>query len=211
MLYEARKITLNQIEQARSDLRSFLTNESKSIIQNARKRLNETFNIDLSLPLPTLKADDRIDYMPPKVRRQTKEIAEYKKKKYKPFYFLWLIEVEKEFSIVRHEEYYTISLEQVVANVNRSIEQSIANISNEIYQYLDEDFQQQVDTFFKNLEYYLSNYQDSLVQAQQDQQLSLSQKKTLVKELNSWVLEAHKSIEQADSYLEYTTALILDK
>lgn len=211
LLYEAEKITLGQIEQARNDLRNVLENESMYIIQNACQRLHETFHIDLSLPQPVLQGDDKIDYIPPKVRRQTKEITEYKKKKYKPFYFLWLVEVEKEFSVIRQEEYYTISLEQVVANVNRSIEQSIANINTKIHQYLDEDFQQRVDAFFKNLENYLSNYRDSLVQAQQNQQLSLEQKEKLVVELNSLVSSATESIKKADSYLEYTTVLMADK
>lgn len=211
LLYEAQEVTLKQIEQARNDLRELLENESKYIIQNACDRLNQTFHIDLSLPMPELQADDKIDYVPPKVMRQTKEITEFKKKRFKPFYFLWLVQVEKEIPVVRQEEYYTISLEQVVAHVNRSIEQSIGNINQKIHHYLDKDFQERVDTFFKSIETYLSNYRDSLVHAQRDQQLSLEQKETLVREFTSLVSEVTESIKEVDAYLEYTTILMLDK
>lgn len=109
----------------------------------------------------------------------------------------------------KKEEYYTVSLQEIVDEANQLIEQSIKNIKQGINQYLDEDFKQRIDTFFNDLNHYLSNYCDSLMQAQAAQQLSLDQKATLVRELNSLSSDAIKNLKSVDSKREYTKNLMV--
>jgi GTPase SAR1 family protein len=208
LLDNVRARTNEQIEEAHQKLRDLLDEVSKSIIENARQRLNETFKIELSLPPIVLKTQASMDVTDRRVLRQTKDVIEYRPKKYRPFYYLWMIEVEKEVQITRKQEYYTVSLETLIEQVNESIEQSITSIDQEVREYLDEDFKERIDTFFKNLEGYLMNYRESLTQAQQAQKLSLERKESLVRELESLVVEVIETLKKSTTYLEQTKALM---
>jgi GTPase SAR1 family protein len=211
LLENVRARTNEKIEEAHLKLTKLLDEASKSIIENARKRLNETFKVELSLPPIALTTKAPMDALDPQVMRQTKQVTEYQPKKYRPFYYLWLIEVEKEVPITRKEEYYIVSVETVVEQVNQSIEESITSIDWEVNKYLDEDFKRRIDTFFENLEHYLINYRDSLMQAQQAQMLSLDQKESLVRELESLVVDVIETLKKATLYLEYTKDLMGSK
>jgi len=208
LIDNVRARTNEQIEEAHQKLLDLLTSSSQSIIENARQRLNETFHIELSLPPIELTTQASMEVVGNQVIKEAKEVVEYKPKKYRPFYYLWLIEVEKEVPITRKEYYYTVSLTTVVEQVNQSIEQSISSIDREVEKYLDEDFKQRIDTFFENLEHYLMNYKESLTQAQQDQKLSLDRKEAFVKELESLVVEVIETIKKSTTYLEQTKELM---
>ncbi len=109
------------------------------------------------------------------------------------------------------ENYYTVSLKELIIQINQSIETSINNINQGINKYLDEDFKQRVDLLFTKLKTYLRNYQDSLKQAQIDQKLLLGKQEQLVNELTSVIPEASEKIKKAEGYIEYTDILMRDK
>lgn len=88
---------------------------------------------------------------------------------------------------------------------------SIDAIGEGINKYLDDDFQQRIDRFFNALDGYLSNYTDSLKQAQDDQKLAAEDRKTLINGLNSIVPEATEQIKKCKSYTEYVKSLIEDR
>jgi hypothetical protein len=195
-----------QVEQSCKTLLAFLKKETKEIIERARTRLNEAFDVDLCPPpIPEWKP---VDFTRAKSERKTRDKTEYETKKYRPWWLLWVVKLTKEVPLIKKEAYYTVSLEELVTNINQSIDTSITNINQGIGQYLEQDLQQRVDVFFENLEHYLSNYRDSLRQAQADQKLSLDQKEKLVGELGSLVPEASAQIKKADDYLEYTNHLM---
>ncbi len=184
--------------------------QTQEIIERARIRLNKAFYIDLS-PAPINWETDNVDFGSSKYKRKTRNKKEYKKVKERPWYFLWLIEIEKTVEVTSEEGYYAVSMEEIVDSVNQAIDNSIANIDLAINKYLDEDLKQRVDAYFAGLDRYLGSYRDSLRQAQADQQLSLNEKEKLVGQLSSLVPEATAQINRVDTYLKRTEQLISGK
>ncbi len=187
-----------------------LKEQTQEIIERARIRLNKAFYIDLS-PAPINWETDNVDFGSSKYKRKTRNKKEYKKVKERPWYFLWLIEIEKTVEVTSEEGYYAVSMEEIVDSVNQAIDNSIANIDLAINKYLDEDLKQRVDAYFAGLDRYLGSYRDSLRQAQADQQLSLNEKEKLVGQLSSLVPEATAQINRVDTYLKRTEQLISGK
>ncbi|MCA1994239.1 MAG: dynamin family protein, partial [Coleofasciculus sp. S288] len=192
LLAGVREKTHQEIEQVRTWLIEFLETLTKPIIERARTRLNEAFDIDLVLPPPKLEFDkDDMGSVAPHVigqtRSSTPEDAEQVMKKRTWWHWLWLVPVEVTERIQQNktEDYYSVSLEELVVQINTAIEASITNINQELTKYLDEDFQQRIDAFFESLDAYLRNYKDNLQQAQAAQKLSLDQKEQLVSELSA--------------------------
>lgn len=200
------------IEHSRQDLTQLLEEKTKPIIERARDRLNENFNVNLSLPTPSLDSKD-INFTKPSVKHNTRwvdqgyETQVVKKKKW---YYLWLFSERDTIKVKKpdkKEEYYTVSLQEIVYESNKKSNQNITNIKQGINQYLDEDFKQRVDIYLKDLNVYLSNYSDSLTQAQEDQKLKSEERDKLVTELNSLTLESREKIQKSDAYLQYTSDL----
>lgn len=203
-----------QIERSRQDLIEHFRKETQLIIESARKRLNKTFNLDLSLPTPTLKPVD-MNFVKPQVKNNTRWVDQgYETKVIKRpewSYWFWLVPFPEKIQVKRpdkKEDYYTVSIPEIVEEVNRLISQSITNIKQESSKYIDEDFQQRVDEFFNALDRYLIDYRDSLRQAQLDRKLSLEQRSKLIGELDYIVAKATEQISDTDTYLKYTDDLM---
>lgn len=211
LLENVRENTSQQIERSRQDMLEFLDEQTKPIVDRARERLNENFNLDLSLPKLRLDSDYYIDLNKPLVMRHTRTIdqgyTEVVKSRRSFFHYLWLVPFEVTEKIKRPnkvENFYTVSLQGIVYEVNKIVDQNISTIKQGINQYLDEDFQQRINDFFNDLDRYLSNYRDSLKQAQEDQKLSIEGKGKLIEALNSLVPQIKEQIKNADNYLKYT-------
>lgn len=218
LLDKVRENTTKQIEQARQDMMQFLDSQTKPIVERARERLNENFNLELSLPNLRLEPDYYIDLNKPLVMRHTRTIdqgyTEVVRSSRSFLHYLWLVPFEVTEKIKRpnkQENFYTVSLQGIVYEVNKIIDQNINTIKQGINQYLDEDFQQRIDEFFNDLDRYLSNYRDSLKQAQSDQRLSIEAKTKLIASLNSLVPELKEQIKKSDDYLKYTEDLMSGK
>ncbi|WP_353933070.1 hypothetical protein WJM97_11020 [Okeanomitos corallinicola TIOX110] len=129
-------------------------------------------------------------------------------------HWFWIVPKKETIRVKRpdkKEDYYTVSLQEIIDKANESIEQSIKNIKQGINQYLDEDFKQRVNIFFKDLDIYLSNYRESLIQSQQDQKLQVEEKEKLVTELNYLFSESREKTKKADAFLQYVGDLIRNK
>jgi hypothetical protein len=204
------------IEHSHQELTHLLEEETKPIIERARDRLNESFNVNLSLPTPRLDSKD-INFAKPSIKHNTRWIDqgyETQVVKKRKWYYLWLFSEQETIQVKRpdkKEEYYTVSLQEIVNESNKKIEQNIKNIKQGINQYLDEDFKQQIDICFTNLNNYLSNYRNSLTQAQKDKTLKAEERENLVMELTSLVLESREKIQKSDNYLQYTENFNRDK
>ena len=96
----------------------------------------------------------------------------------------------------------------MIPEINQSIESSIDALRLGIDRYLEEDFQEKVNSFFDNLDTYLGSYRDSLRQAQSDQQLLKEEKDQLVNELNTIVPEATECIKKCSSHLDLIEHLL---
>jgi GTPase Era involved in 16S rRNA processing len=199
LLSQGRKYTEKEIELSQSELITSLAKETKNILENARKRLNKTFDLELSLP-PNPQVNHEIGAIDFKVNSLAREVTNYKTKKHRPWYFLFIVEVKKQVAITRTESYYTISLKEIVQQINTTIETNIEDINSKIIQYLDIDFKESVDCYFSQLDAYLSNYRNSLKQAQVDGQLDIKKKEQLVVTLKYLISEATTKSEKTADY-----------
>ena len=203
-----------EIDKARRGLIDFLDQETKPIINQAKARLNQNFNVDLSLPAPSFDSDG-INFASPRIKNNSRMVDQgyetIKVKKRSFWNWLWFVEFEVDEERKkpdRKENYYTISLEELIPEINQSIESSIDALRLGIDRYLEEDFQEKVNSFFDNLDTYLGSYRDSLRQAQSDQQLLKEEKDQLVNELNTIVPEATECIKKCSSHLDLIEHLL---
>ena len=196
-----------EVKQARIDLTKILEKQTKPIIEKAKKRLNETFEINLDLPSPTLESDDSLTMIQPDVKSKTRwtdggyGTRTVKKRSF--WHWVWIVPYEEEETYKKpdiQEDYYVVSINDLVAQINSSLEARIGKINQDISEYLKEDFQERIDTFFENLDAYLGNYRDSLKQAQKDKELSLEQQKHLIDEFENIAQKASENIKTVNSY-----------
>ncbi|WP_434221775.1 hypothetical protein ACOKW7_21180 [Limnospira platensis CENA597] len=168
LLVAFREETIREVEKARSKLMSFLEQETNPIIERARTRLNKSFDITLSLPPPVVDTSDHISVNRPHIRSQTKTIdqgyEEVTVNKRVWWHWLWIIPIgltEKRKRPNKNIDYYTVSLNELIPEINYSMQASITALEESLNKYLDDDFQQRFDQFFASLDAYLSNYRDS--------------------------------------------------
>ncbi|OKH40848.1 dynamin family protein [[Phormidium ambiguum] IAM M-71] len=218
LLEKVQENSVQVIDEARQKMMNFLDEQTKPIIDRARERLNENFHLNLSLPNLRFQSDYYIDLNKPLVIRHTRKIdqgySEVVRTKRSFLHFLWLVPFEVTEKVRRPhktENFYTVSLQGIIYEINKLIDQRINDIKNGISQYLDEDFQQRIDDFFNDLDTYLNNYRNSLKQAQVDQQLSIEAKTKLTEALNSLVPEVKEQVKKADAYLNYMEELVPKK
>jgi GTPase Era involved in 16S rRNA processing len=213
LLESIRQQVKDIIERSGQKLMADLETETKPIIEKARQRLNEAFNLNLSLPTPMIKSID-MDFAKPSIKSNFRMDHQGYQRVKKRVWWHWLGIVPFEEKIEKpkkRENYYTVSLAEIIQQVNSLIEQSVENIKQGMNQYLDEDFQQRIDLFFKDLDCYLSNYRDSLRQAQEDQTLSLDEKGKLMGELESIGSQSMKQIKKTDTYIKRINELMPGK
>lgn len=204
-----------EIQKARSGLIRFLRKETSPIIERARTRLNQSFNITLSLPHLVFDLSGEISINRPRIKSQTETVSQGYETvtvmKRVWWHWLWMLPVEVVETRKRPDKrinYYTVSLNELISEINQSIESSIEVLEKRLTQYIDEDFQARVNVFFDDLDGYLSNYRDSLNQAQSDRQLAAAEQETLIQGLNSIVPEATEQIEKCRAYVEYANSLL---
>ena len=202
------QVAEKEMEKAWANLTDFLVKETTPILEQARSRLQKAFQIDLPPPPPPTFEHPEISGVQTPVDNESKKVTDYTIKKYRPFYLFFLIKIEKKVQIVKTESYYTVSIEELAALINQSIEASVTELHQEISQYLEQEFQQRINDYFVALDQYLRNYRNSLKQAQQDQQLSLEAEKQLVGTLNYLVPETTAKLKKAETYLERTNYLL---
>ena len=101
-----------------------------------------------------------------------------------------------------------MSLVKTLEQTNGAIEKKIAATENSIIQYLEDEFQQEINDFFAELDDYLLNYQDSLKQALQDQKNSLIDRGELNKLLDSFVNDCEQFKEAIEENIKFTRQLM---
>lgn len=199
LLSQARLYTEKEISEAQIKLLQSLKKDTKDILEKARDRLNQAFDVKLALPPnPELNSElGKIDF---KVNNLSREVTDYKTERKRPWYYLWLWEVEQQVPITRTESYYTVSLQDIVKQINTAIEANVNKINDRVNQYLDLDFKDSVDNYFSELDAYLSNYRNSLKQAQADGQLDIKKKEQLVQTLKYLIPEIEQKLNKIIEY-----------
>ncbi|AFY54509.1 ABC-type dipeptide/oligopeptide/nickel transport system, ATPase component [Rivularia sp. PCC 7116] len=216
ILSAIRKQARTEIAAARSSIMNFVDTQTKPIIKNAQQRLNEVFDVNLSLPQPNLASED-IEVSNPYIKRNTKHIEqgyEYVERRERKWWSLWLIPVTVKERVKKPDKevkYFTVYLEDVISQVNDSLEKSIDDINSNIRDYIEDDFQQRINIFFNELNIYLTNYSDNLRLAQADQKKKTEEKNQLIYELNSLISESKENIKDTSYYLERIKQLMEKK
>ncbi|NET55278.1 MAG: dynamin family protein [Symploca sp. SIO2E6] len=222
LLDEARTETQRLITKSQRNLVILLERETEPIIKEAQKRLNKAFNINLSFQ-PLKISSDEMSFVKPrrgsvetKTRywKETEYYTDYETRIERRFYTLWLWEhkktvpVRKSRELTKSKDYYEVSKSDIVARFKESIKANVKQVEQRIKEYIQEDFQHQVDAFFQNLDDYLGSYRDNLKQAQENQKLDGEKKQQLMKNLESLVPETDAQIGKAASYLEDASRLM---
>ncbi|MBE9196055.1 dynamin family protein [Synechocystis sp. LEGE 06083] len=210
MLLHAQKDFGKKVNKELEKLKKEIEKETKPIIDKARKRLSEDFRLELTYPtLPSWDTQNlgRVNLISSENFRQ--KTVERKGKK-KPFYFLWLIEVEYTYQEQISETYYCVSMSHLTAQFNQGLSSSINNIKKEIKIYLQEDFKNKLDEYFEGLYQYFGRYRDILKQSQQDQSLSSQEQEELIQNLESinpkieaYIFKTNTLLKRTQDFMEY--------
>ncbi len=218
LLLKVRQDIEAEIKQASLNLEKFLIQETQAIIERAKNRLQTTFEIDLYLPSPTIQAEEEIEIEQQLVKTKTRLVddgyEELLVKKRAWYYWLGVVPFyspEKHQKPYKKEDYYTVSVHEVVNQINVSSEAFVDTIQQNISIYLEEELHQQVDKFFVGLDNYLGSYLKSLQQAQLDHKLSLEQREKLSNNLVRLVPQATHYINKADNYLKQTEQILVSQ
>ena len=211
LLLKVRESAEIEIKNAGVDLGEFLIQETQPIIDRAKNRLQTNFEITLDLPSPTIQTEEEIAIEQQLVKTKTRLVDNgYEERLIRKRAWYYWFGVVPFYSQERHqkpykkENYYTVSVHELVTQINISSESFVAEITKKIIIYLEEELQQQVNLFFAQLDDYLGNYLQSLQQAQSDRKLSLEQREKLSNNLVRLVPKATNCINKSTNYLEQT-------
>ena len=111
----------------------------------------------------------------------------------------------------KKENYYAISAYELVNQINFTNDRLIDDIKLKLLNYLEEDIQQQVDSFFTSLDEYFGSYLKNIQQVQQSKELSLEQRTKVIKVLYCLLPETTTYIEKTDNYLQIVEELLTIK
>ncbi|MEM8723458.1 MAG: dynamin family protein [Cyanobacteria bacterium P01_G01_bin.39] len=204
-----------EVKQARQDLEHFLIESTQGIIKRAKNRLQTNFEVELNLPSPIIANEQVIEIEGQLVKTKSRLVDDgYEERLVKKrawYYWFGVIPFYKEEKLkkpYKKEDYYAVSVHEIVSQINSASEIFIDAIQLKITTYLEQELHQQVDDFFVKLDRYLSNYLQSLQQSQVDHQLSLSQRETLTNSLDRLVPQTTSYLNQTDNYLAKTQQIL---
>ncbi|MDJ0742083.1 MAG: dynamin family protein [Xenococcaceae cyanobacterium MO_167.B27] len=211
LILTTRKNIEVEIEQASTTLIDCLTKETQPIIERAKVRLQTNFEIDLRLPTPEIGTENDLEVNQNFVKTKTRLVeGDYEErivKKRAWYYWFGIVpfySTETYQKPYKQENYYTVSLQELVNEINIHSENFIENVKVKVIQHLEGNIQEQVDDFFAQLDDYLSSYLKNIQQAQSDHQLSLEQRQELYKQIDALVPETTTYLQKTDKYLEIT-------
>ncbi|MFQ4142409.1 dynamin family protein [Chlorogloeopsis sp. ULAP02] len=192
-----------EIHSSQKKLHDSLRNNTKGVIENARKRLNQAFSIELCLP-PLLSENFRnnLDML---ITDPIEEHPTFDVIKTVINFFRSLF--GKKYTEEK-EKRYIVSLEKTVVQFNSATEAKIQETENQISKYLEKDFNYRIKSFVKQLENYLINYQNNLEQALQDQDLSLAKQKENRAEIDDLAEKAQELRKKLESQQDKANQLM---
>ena len=205
-----------EVKQARKDLEIFLIQETKGIIERAKNRLQTAFEIELDLPSPIISSNQELQIEQKLVKTKSRLVDDgYEERLVKKrawYYWFGIIPFysqEQHKKPYKKEDYYAVSVHEIVEQINLSSEIFVDEIQQKITVYLEQELHQQVDSFFVKLDKYLGSYLKSLQQSQFDHKLSLEQREKLANSLARILPQATNYINQADNCLQKTQQILI--
>ena len=198
-------------------MENFLIEETGDIVKRAKNRLQTAFDLELHLPLPIINVDNEIQVKQQLIKTKSRLVDDgYEERLVKKrawYYWFGVVPFysqEQYKKPYKKEDYYAVSVHEIVDQINISSDIFIDEIQQRITVYLEQELHQQVDSFFIKLDEYLSGYLKSLQQAQSDHQLSLEKRDKLSSSLATLVPQATDCINKAENFLEETRKITID-
>lgn len=215
LLLSARQNIETEIVATNNSLKEFLEKETQPIVERAQIRLQKTFEIELELPPPAINSEDDLKMENRLIKKKTRLVnggyEECVVKKRAWYYWFGIVPFysqEIQQKPYKKENYYTISVFELVKQINESNDKLIDEIKHKLFDYLEEDIQQQVDAFFAKLDDYLGSYLENIRQAQQERELSLEQRTKLNKMLAYLSPKTTDYIEKTNNYIQIAEQLL---
>ncbi|ELS01319.1 dynamin family protein [Xenococcus sp. PCC 7305] len=212
LMLSTRKDIETEISQTNHNLIELLTKETQPIIKRAKGRLQANFEISLELPIPDLNIQESLNLDKNSLIKKNTHLIEgdfdervVKKRAW--YYWFGVVPfytTESYQKPYKKENYYTVSLEEVVATINVSSDNFVENIKIKIVEHFEGNLKDQVELFFGRLDNYLNGYLENLQQAQADHLLSLEQREELIQNLNKLEPETKSYLQKTDDYLQLT-------
>ncbi|MGB3188984.1 MAG: dynamin family protein [Limnoraphis sp.] len=224
LLLEAQAKINNNVEESDLEMNQLLDCESQTIIFKAQERLRQTFEIDLKLKPPSAKdVKSELSHIKFKINYRNKNLWDNLQdtgldftehiflgyQRLASFFFkLWNSDskdnsqqVKNNFANAREyireqRKSYDVELEDLIEQINKSVDQTFDKMKEWINQYLDNDFENSIKYYFGKLNDFLQHYQDNLVQAQQDKQLSLEKQNQLIETFNDFESKTDKCCQR---------------
>jgi len=158
----AREDAWREVKGLRNRIEKLLRTKTKPIIEQAQRRLSKQFNV--TLELPDMFDDLHLENVSLDIqaKSRSREYTEYKTVKERRWYSLWLYEHKKQVPVSRTERFFIVSVDEVNKTVEESIEAAVTKVKQQMFNYLEEDFQAVLDKSFSELDQFLKGYEESL-------------------------------------------------
>jgi len=206
-----------EISQSKIELEKFLIQETQEIIERAKNRLQTNFEIELNLPSPIIQTDQKLHIEHKLVKTKSRLVEDgYEERLVKKrawYYWFGIIPFHSQEKLkkpYKKEDYYAISIHEVVQQINVANETFLAEIKDRVRAYIEEQLHKQVDSFFVQLDNYLNTYLKSLQQSQSDHKLSLEQREQLTQLLAGLIPQTSDYIAQTNLYLAKAESVLWD-
>ena len=121
---------------------------------------------------------------------------------------MWLIKIRKSEFIYIDINKYAVSLKNFIPKINQAITNNIDRIGENTREYIETNFEQEIDSFFERLERYLGEYQDFMHGSIKTQKLSEEEQKQIVDNLQNLTKEANKQTQKLNTNIVRTKSLL---
>jgi GTPase SAR1 family protein len=158
----AREDAWREVKGLRNRIDKLLRTKTKPIIEQAQRRLSKQFNVTLELPdmFDELYLEDfSLDIQ---AESRSRQYTYNKTVKERRWYTLWVWEHEKQVPVSITERFFIVSVDEVNKMVEESIEAAVTKVKQQVFEYLEEDFQAVINKYFDELDQFLKVYEESL-------------------------------------------------
>ncbi|MFN5855280.1 MAG: dynamin family protein, partial [Pseudanabaenaceae cyanobacterium] len=162
LMSDAREDAWREVKSLRNRIEKLLRTKTKPIIEQAQRRLSKQFDVTLELPemFDEINLEDvSLDIQ---AKSRSREYTEYQTVRERRWYTLWLYEHTKQVPVSRTERFFVVSVDEVNQNVEESIEGAVTKVKQQVFKYLEQDFQMEIDRYFLELDQLLKGYEESL-------------------------------------------------
>ena len=162
LMSDAREDAWREVKSLRNRIEKLLRTKTKPIIEQAQRRLSKQFDVTLELPemFDEINLEDvSLDIQ---AKSRSREYTEYQTVRERRWYTLWLYEHTKQVPVSRTERFFVVSVDEVNQNVEESIEGAVTKVKQQVFKYLEQDFQMEMDRYFLELDQLLKGYEESL-------------------------------------------------